>query len=158
MSAAFNPNNITCPNGYGPDLLFRFQLEPLFTTPYGYDCYFSYLGYDILGGITVTINLICILAHLLTLFQGNKKLLSAVRISNIILLLTILAMDVSVWITPSAFHIYQLISITTQGIVTGVWAYFGYQSLLMTIIKTGAQKTVSVVSLSIAEQDSNFWF
>jgi len=134
-----------CPEGRGPDLLFRFPIAP-FEEPYGSDCYFSLLGWHVFAGITLSVSLLCLLLHVATLRGESSRLFQTVRVAQIVVLAIGCGLILSGWFAPRVtymFGVVFLIAFMSTGLL---WNALGYFTIVKIVVKVRLSKDVTVVS------------
>ena len=96
---------MNCSRAYGPDLFMRIPMYPYFPQPYGQDCYFSYIGYDIFGGISLFLVAITTIVHLVTLTE-NVSQVHRLTLSMHVLTFVCCAVTIILgWVAPHLFSI-----------------------------------------------------
>lgn len=137
-----NNQSLACPDGYGPDLLYRFPTEPFFVEPYGMDCYLSYTGYTVLGVIIIASSAICLCLFLTTLSKRDNKHIRLVKIVHLVTTVnTALAVAIG-WSLPRLFHFFYLYTMVWFIITALILAHMGYGSIAQTIRRVEMQVTV----------------
>jgi len=126
-------------------------MEPFFTEPYGQDCFFSYLGYNIFGGIVLAYAGACLVLSLVTLPDQTHWLLQSVAAANIVNMITVSSVIILGWADPRSSHIAFAVFIILFHLTGFLWAFVGYQTLMKTIVRVEVKKDVTAVS-------AHFWY
>jgi len=138
--------NSTCPSGTGPDLLYRFPMEPFFPEPYGSDCGYSFLGAQIWGALIVATSVLGLVLTLATFPEPESRLFTLVRVVHCMDYVLICAVVITCWVDLPRAYIPAVI-FTAFFMYTGLmWLFLGYHTVVKTVINVQLKKDVTVVS------------
>jgi len=153
MSSGAIPLNPNCPPGYAPDIIYRFPMEPFFPEPFGQDCGFSQLGFNVFGGILLVFAVIGLVLHLLTLPDPEKPLFTYVRLLHCADLVVMIALIVTVFVDYTHAYILAVLYSIVFMSNGAMWSYLGYQTIIKTVVNVQLKRDVNVVSVSDASVD-----
>jgi len=139
---------VVCPDGWGPDLLMRFPMEPFFPEPYGQNCDFHYTGYNVFASIVLIDTIIVLLLHVWWL-QGEANQLSLwVKLLQMVALVLEVAILITSWTAPTKAYIVYCLFLVVFMTLGFAWLILGHRTILRTIVKVALNKDVTVVCLS----------
>jgi len=141
-------SNHSCPPGWGPDLMYRFPLEPFFTEPYGQDCYLSFVGYAIMGTLVLVACGICLLVNLFTIAAEKVALMRWLRVMHVWQMIAVYVVVIVGWARPDQYHIVMVLFLVSFQLCCVLWLYAGYKSLVLTVAKVEINSKITLVSAS----------
>lgn len=123
----------------------RFAVSP-FDEPFGQDCYFNILGYDIFGSILLAWVCIAILFHVLSLADKHTKLISFVIILQAVEEVILGCGIVVGFIQPRAYVVvFTLFFFLLLGLGIA-WFALGYHAMVVTMRKVDPNRKSTVGS------------